>query len=84
MPVLAPQLPLPIPEPVAQGEPGEGYPYNWSVYRWLPGEPANRETITDLTGFAATLADFLVALRAIEVADAPGPACTTGFGAGRC
>ena len=82
LPVLAPQLPLPIPEPVAQGEPGEGYPYNWSVYRWLPGEPASRETITDLTGFAATLADFLVALQAIDVADAPGPGLHNWFRGG--
>jgi aminoglycoside phosphotransferase (APT) family kinase protein len=33
LPLLAPQLPLPIPTPVARGEPGEGYPYAWSVYR---------------------------------------------------
>ena len=33
LPVLAPQLPLPIPEPVARGENGAGFPYSWSVYR---------------------------------------------------
>ncbi len=27
LPVLAPVLPLPIPEPVGQGAPGEGYPF---------------------------------------------------------
>lgn len=37
LPRLAPQLPLPIPQPVAAGVPGEGYPFPWSVYRWLPG-----------------------------------------------
>ena len=31
LPVLADQLPLPIPAPVAKGEPGAGYPYAWSV-----------------------------------------------------
>jgi aminoglycoside phosphotransferase (APT) family kinase protein len=30
---LAPQLPLAIPEPLALGRPGEGYPWPWSVYR---------------------------------------------------
>ena len=35
LPVLAPQLPLPIPTPVAKGAPDAGYPYPWSVYRWL-------------------------------------------------
>ena len=47
LPVLAPRLPLEIPSPVARGVPGEGYPYEWSVYRWLEGEPARAETIRD-------------------------------------
>jgi aminoglycoside phosphotransferase (APT) family kinase protein len=29
LPRLAPLLPLPIPQPVAQGEPALGYPYPW-------------------------------------------------------
>ena len=41
LPVLAPQLPLPIPMPLAKGEPGAGFPYPWSVYRWLDGELAS-------------------------------------------
>lgn len=40
LPFLAPQLPLPIPVPLAKGVPGEGYPFDWSVYRWLKGNPA--------------------------------------------
>ena len=51
LPALGPQLPLPIPTPVAQGKPGEGYPYAWSVYRWLEGQPAHG-SITDLDDFA--------------------------------
>src|SRR5262245_40397441 len=31
LPVLAPHLPLPVPKPLAQGEPAEGFPYPWSV-----------------------------------------------------
>src|SRR5215210_7572073 len=54
LPVLAPQLPLPIPTPVARGEPGSGFPYPWSVYRWLDGEVASNTRIGDLPGFAAT------------------------------
>ena len=34
LPILAPQLPLPIPEPLAKGKPGCGFPRPWSVYRW--------------------------------------------------
>ncbi|WP_152365586.1 aminoglycoside phosphotransferase family protein [Microlunatus speluncae] len=82
LPVLAPQLPLPIPEPVALGEPGAGYPYHWSVYRWLPGDPVSRDAITDLTGFATALADFLLALRAIDATDAPGPGLHNWFRGG--
>jgi aminoglycoside phosphotransferase (APT) family kinase protein len=35
LPRLAPFLPLAIPLPLAKGKPGEGYPWHWSVYRWL-------------------------------------------------
>jgi aminoglycoside phosphotransferase (APT) family kinase protein len=73
LPRLAPQLPLPIPAPVAKGEPGEGYPYAWSVYRWLDGEPAGERSIVDLTAFAGALAAFLVALARIDAGDGPPP-----------
>jgi aminoglycoside phosphotransferase (APT) family kinase protein len=73
LPVLAPRLPLPIPAPVARGEPGEGYPYAWSVYRWLEGEIASEAGIGDLTGFAIALAEFLVALQGIDATDGPAP-----------
>ena len=73
LPVLAPRLPLPIPTPVARGAPGEGYPYAWSVYRWLDGEVASEPRIADLTEFATTLAGFLVALKGVEAADGPAP-----------
>ena len=33
LPVLAGQLPLPVPEPLARGEPGCGFPRPWSVYQ---------------------------------------------------
>jgi aminoglycoside phosphotransferase (APT) family kinase protein len=73
LPVLAPQLPLPIPAPVARGEPGEGYPYAWSVYRWLEGEVAAEAGVADLTAFARTLAGFLVALRGADARGGPAP-----------
>jgi aminoglycoside phosphotransferase (APT) family kinase protein len=73
LPRLAPQLPLPIPEPVAQGEPGCGFPYAWSVYRWIDGEIAERARIDDLPRFAADLAGFLVALRGADATGGPAP-----------
>jgi aminoglycoside phosphotransferase (APT) family kinase protein len=73
LPVLAPQLPLPIPVPLAMGEPAEGYPWNWSVYRWLAGVPASIASIPDLTQFAVAVADFLVCLQRIDATEGPAP-----------
>jgi aminoglycoside phosphotransferase (APT) family kinase protein len=75
LPRLAPQLPLPIPAPVARGEPGEGYPFPWSVNRWLAGEPPTAGTLAQAgdegVAFACQLAGFLRALQAIDAADGP-------------
>jgi aminoglycoside phosphotransferase (APT) family kinase protein len=73
LPVLAPQLPLPIPTPVAKGEPDSGFPYPWSVYRWLDGEPASNARIGDPPGYATTLARFLNALGRVDATGGPAP-----------
>lgn len=66
LPRLAPCLPLPIPVPLAKGQPAQGYPSEWSIYRWLPGEPVATACIPDLTRFASDLASFLGALYRID------------------
>jgi aminoglycoside phosphotransferase (APT) family kinase protein len=68
LPVLAPQLPLPVPAPVAAGRPAHGYPFAWTVGRWLPGETV--EAFTDRRA-ALDLAAFVRALRAVDPAGAP-------------
>lgn len=73
LPALAPQLPLSIPTPVAQGVPGDGFPYAWSVYRWLDGEPAATARIDDQTAFATALARFLGALGRVDATGGPEP-----------
>lgn len=73
LPRLAPQLPLPIPVPLATGRPGEGYPWHWSVYRWIDGETAATAWIADLTVFATSLTRFLVALQHADAAAGPPP-----------
>lgn len=73
LPVLAPALPLPIPAPVAQGEPDLRYPYAWSVYRWIEGRPATEDTIADLGEFAVAVARFLLALRRVDPSGGPLP-----------
>jgi aminoglycoside phosphotransferase (APT) family kinase protein len=69
LPKLAPQLPLAVPVQVAMGHPAEGYPFEWSVYEWLPGENANG-TIDDLDQAAVDLAAFVNALRRVDARDA--------------
>jgi aminoglycoside phosphotransferase (APT) family kinase protein len=71
LPVLAPQLPLPIPVPLAQGVPGRGYPWPWSVCRWLAGEPAELAVVADMEKFAVDLAEFLAALYRIDATGGP-------------
>ena len=71
LPILAPHLPLPIPEPVARGLPGHGFPRPWSVYGWLEGEPATVDRIADLERFARSLAEFLAALYRIDPTNGP-------------
>lgn len=71
LPVLRPHLPLAIPVPIALGAPGAGYPWPWSIYGWLDGDPAQLDHVSDLSRFAADLARFLVALRGIDTRHGP-------------
>ena len=79
LPRLAPHLPLPIPVPLAKGEPAEGYPFPWSVYRWLDGERATPEGLADPRQAAAELAAFIAALQRIDPAAGPPPEASNGF-----
>jgi aminoglycoside phosphotransferase (APT) family kinase protein len=73
LPRLAPFLPLSIPVPLAKGEPGSGYPWRWSVYRWLKGENATLERLADPRQATVDLARFIAALQAIDATDGPHP-----------
>ena len=71
LPILAPQLPLPIPQPIAKGTPGCGFPAPWSIYRWLPGEPAGVTSVTDYDRLAEDLGQFLTALQRVNIEGGP-------------
>jgi aminoglycoside phosphotransferase (APT) family kinase protein len=73
LPRLARHLSLAIPEPLALGEPGEGYPWRWSICTWLPGEPASRDHLDDPGAAAIDLARFVHELEAIDAVDGPPP-----------
>lgn len=65
LPWLAPQLPLPVPEPIFCGKPTAYYPYHWSLQNWIEGlaadvaPPSPRES--------EVLASFLQTLHSIPV-----------------
>jgi aminoglycoside phosphotransferase (APT) family kinase protein len=74
LPRIAPGLGVDVPVPVATGEPDEGYPYPWTVCRWLAG--ANPAPGSGSAGLALDLARFLRALRSVPVPageDVPRP-----------
>jgi aminoglycoside phosphotransferase (APT) family kinase protein len=73
LPVLAEHLPLPIPEPLAKGAPGSGYPWHWSVYGWLKGDVATTARVPNAERFAGELAGFLAALQRIDPEGGPPP-----------
>jgi aminoglycoside phosphotransferase (APT) family kinase protein len=57
---------FPTPKPVAQGEPGAGYPLPWSVHTWLPGVVATLDDPGASIAFALDLAEFIHDLRAMD------------------
>ena len=71
LPRLAPHLSVAVPEPVAVGDPGAGYPYQWAVHRWIAGEGAALDRVRDPVSFAAALAHAVRELQAVDTAGAP-------------
>jgi aminoglycoside phosphotransferase (APT) family kinase protein len=82
LPVLAPQLPLPIPVPIARGTPDERFPLVWSVCSWLEGENANLQPFADPIHAATTLARFIAALQHADAAGGPPPGTHNSYRGG--
>lgn len=83
LPRLARGLPLPIPTPLAAGVPSDLYPWPWSVYAWIDGEAASGASIDDADEFAASLAEFLLALQRLDTAGGPAPGAHNFFRGGQ-
>lgn len=82
LPILAPALPLQVPVPLAAGEPTDGYPHRWSVYRWIDGYPAASAAIDDMADFASDLAEFLRVLWSLDAEAGPEPGVHNWFRGG--
>jgi aminoglycoside phosphotransferase (APT) family kinase protein len=81
LPVLARHLPFPIPQPIAKGAPGCGFPLPWSMYGWLDGEPAALVGVSDHDQLADDLATFIRALQHASTENGP-PAGVHSFNRG--
>ena len=68
LPQLAPHLSLRVPEPVGKGHPTSSYPFAWSVYGWIDGQPYADELVDDERQAARDLAQFVVELRTMDPA----------------
>jgi aminoglycoside phosphotransferase (APT) family kinase protein len=73
LPVLAPSLSYPIPAPLGLGAPSSGYPWPWSIYRWLDGQNAEPASVAKSTAFATDVAMFLAELHRAEPTGGPAP-----------
>jgi len=71
LPRLAPALPTAVPVPLGMGAPAEGFPRQWSVYRWLAGENPAVGRIGEPVRLARELAEFAAALHRFDQAGAP-------------
>jgi aminoglycoside phosphotransferase (APT) family kinase protein len=69
LPQLAPQLRTPISMPLALGQPGCGYPWQWSVHRWVEGTNALVTDMHDDDIFACEIAQFVGELHALDATD---------------
>ena len=79
LPHLAAHLPVLVPEPVALGRPARGYPFAWSVSRWLEGDVLSRVQSLDEVTLAEDLGAFLVALRRVPAAGGPPAGPLTAY-----
>jgi aminoglycoside phosphotransferase (APT) family kinase protein len=79
LPTLAPGLPLDVPVPLAEGEPGHGYPWRWSICPWLEGQDATVAPVADPREAAVTLGSFVTALQSIDASGGPAPGQHNSF-----
>ena len=79
LPYLAPRLPVPVPQVLGRGAPApdDGYPWPWTVLRWLDGTNPVVGALSAPEELAYGLARFVAALRRVD-ADGGPPAYRGG------
>lgn len=81
LPLLAPHLPVAIPESLALGAPSADFPRPWSIRRWIDGEPAAAAPV-NRGDLARRLGEFLRALQRIDGRDGPPAGAHSAFRGG--
>ncbi|MEU1106181.1 aminoglycoside phosphotransferase family protein [Streptomyces tibetensis] len=71
LPRLGPALPVGAPEALGRGEPGDGFPWPWSVYGWLDGRNPVPGALEEPALLAEDLAAYVTALRRVDASDGP-------------
>ncbi len=71
LPDLAQRISLPTSAPLRAGRPGSGFPWSWSICRWLPGTSALVTEPDDPFGAAEVLGRFVSELHHPAPDDAP-------------
>lgn len=71
VPQLASHLPVAVPEPVFVGHPSDGYPWPWSMVRWIDGAPVAELPLAERAELVPGLAETLVSLHRPAPDDAP-------------
>lgn len=81
LPVLAPRLPIAIPEPLALASPSAIFPRPWAVNRWIDATPIDPVAGGVSEELAQAIGEFLQILHTIELPGGPGPGAHS-FGRG--
>lgn len=73
LPIIGAAISYDIPSPIAIGKPDHGYPFKWSIFRWIDGTTADTVRNLDLGQFALDLSKFLLELQTLNTMAAPQP-----------
>jgi aminoglycoside phosphotransferase (APT) family kinase protein len=66
---LRPFVPLAIPQQLATGTPGAGFPWQWAIYRWLEGQNPIVGAVERPEELARDIGTFVAAMRRLRLSD---------------
>ena len=71
LPYLQKHLTMTISSPIAKGYPSCGYPFSWSMNKYIEGDTLTKQNINNLNEFADDLAKFLKEFQKIDTTNGP-------------